>query len=196
MRTKAFIGGAALAVASLSSSYALAGDEPAVPAATAMPGGREMMDSMCPMKVQGTAVKARNVDGGVALVFTTKTGDVEDVRQRVRHMAQMHGTNAAGMATTTTVSGVNRTPAEVRIRREPLPASTASAEDVERGARLVLRPKDPAQLPRLRRQVRTLAESMAHLHGECPEMAVTVEAAPSAPGRAEGSAQQPAPKGQ
>jgi hypothetical protein len=134
VRTKAFIGGAALAVASLCSSHALAGDEPAVPAATAMPGGREMMDSMCPMKVQGTAVKAGNVDGGVALVFTTKTGDVEDVRQHVRHMAQMHGTNAAGMATTTTVSGVNRTPAGVTIRREALPASTASAEDVERGA--------------------------------------------------------------
>jgi len=148
------------------------------------------------MKVHGTAVDARDVDGGVALVFTTKTGDVEDLRQRVRHMAQMHGTNAAGMMTTTTVSGVHSTPAEVKIRREPMPASTASAQNVERGARLVLQPKDPAQLPDLRRQVRTLAKSMAHLHGECPEMGEAVEAAPSEPGRADGSAQQPAPTGQ
>lgn len=193
MRSKAFIIAAVLAVSMVFSSYAAASDGQTAPATTAMPGGRDMMDSMCPMKVQGTAVQAKDVDGGVAFVFTTKTGDVVDLRQRVRHMAQMHGANAAGMMTTTTVSGVHRAPRDVKIRREPMPASEASAEDVEHGARLVIRPKDPAQLPGLRRQVRTLAKSMAHLHGECPEMVVAVEAAPSAPGHTEGGAQHPTP---
>lgn len=193
MRTNAFISGAILAVSMVFSSHAAASDGQTTPATAAMPGGRDMMDSMCPMKVQGTAVRAIDVDGGVAFVFTTKTGDVEDLRQRVRHMAQMHGTNAAGMMTTTTVSGVHHSPPDVKVKREAMPASEASAEDVERGARLVLRPKDPAQLAGLRRQVRDLAKSMAHLHGECPEMSVAVEAAPSAPGHTEGGAQYPTP---
>ena len=193
MRTNAFIRGAVLAVSLGFSSRAAASDGQAAPAAAAMPGGRDMMDSMCPMKVQGTEVRAKDVTGGAAFVFTNRAGDVEDLRQRVRHMAQMHGTNAAGMMTTTTVSGSHRSPRDVKVQREAMPASEASPEDVEHGARLVIRPKDPAQLPGLRRQVRKLAESMAHLHGECPEMAVAAEAAPSPLGHTEGAQQPPTP---
>ena len=191
MRTNAFISGAILAVSLGVSSRAAASDGQTAPGGTAMSGGRDMMDSMCPMKVRGAAVQAKDVDGGAAFVFTTRIGDVEVLRQRVRHMAQMHGTNAAGMMTTTTASGVHRSPRDVKVQREAMPASEASAEDVERGARLVIRPKDPAQLAGLRRQVRTLAKSMAHLHGEGPEMAVAVEAAPSS--HNEGGAQHPTP---
>lgn len=189
MKTK-LIGRTVLAVATLLGGYAVASDAGAAPA---MPGGRGMMESMCPMKVQGAAVEAKEMDGAAAFVFTTKGGNVDDIRQRVRHMAQMHGANAGGMMTTTTVSGMHRSPADLKVRREPLSPSVASAEDVEHGARLILRPKDVAQLPVLRRQVRTLAKSMAHLHGECPEMGEAV--APAAAGRAEGQAEDPAPSG-
>ena len=50
------------------------------------------------------------------------------------------------------------------------PAATASVEDIEGGARLVLRPKDPAQLAALREHVHKKAEQMAG--GECPMMSL------------------------
>src|SRR5688500_1574991 len=56
-----------------------------------------MMAEMCPMQVPGTTVTAADVEGGVALSFTT-TGGVNDLRQRVRGMAEMHNRrNADGM---------------------------------------------------------------------------------------------------
>ena len=63
----------------------------------------------CPMEVVGAQVSTTAIDGGVALVFTTTTGDTEDLRMRVRQMAtkmQSDGQLGAGMpADTGTVAG-------------------------------------------------------------------------------------------
>ncbi len=111
--------------------------------------GGMAMDDMCPMQVAGTTVAATDVEGGVALGFTTSSGDVSELRRRVTHMAEMHNQeHAAGRM---------------------MPAATASAEDAEGGARMILRPTDPAQLDALREHAHTHAERMSH--GECPMMA-------------------------
>jgi hypothetical protein len=47
-------------------------------------GGKGMS---CPMKVEGTTVRAQDVEGGASLVFTT-TGDVAELRERVHAHAE------------------------------------------------------------------------------------------------------------
>lgn len=46
-------------------------------------------DPSCPMTVPGTSVTVEDTDAGAALVFVT-TGDVAQLRERVRAMATMH----------------------------------------------------------------------------------------------------------
>lgn len=108
-------------------------------------GGMAMTD-MCPMQIPGTTVASIDVDLGVALAFTTSSGDVGELRSRVARMAEMHNHRhaAGGM----------------------MPAATATAEDIADGARMILRPNDPAQLDALREHARMHAERMSH--GECP----------------------------
>ncbi len=168
MRTRGVVVQAFLAIAVLVGTSARAESVLLAPPTTA--ASSDPMEDMCPMAVQGTKVVARDVEGGVAMVFTTNKGDVGAVRRRVGRMAETHGTNAAGMMTTTTVTGMHHLNPKPVIHREPLPAATASASDVDHGAELVLRPNSPADLAGLRNQVRSLAKSMAHLHGECPGM--------------------------
>ena len=54
-----------------------------------------------------------------------------------------------------------------------MPAATASVEDSEGGARLLLRPKDPAELEALREHARMRAGRMAR--GACPMMSSRAE---------------------
>ena len=70
-------------------------------------------------------------------------------------------------------------------------AATASAEDIEGGARLILQPKDAAQLGALREHVRMKAQRMAG--GECPMMSPGSggEPAPATPGDADHDAHHP-----
>lgn len=114
------------------------------------------MAAMCPMEVSGTVVAATDVEGGIGLSFKTTAGDVAELRRRVRRMAEMHdqpgGSNILG------AGGMKMTPA------------TASVEDIDGGARLVLQPKDAAQLGALREHVRMKAQRMAG--GECPMMSM------------------------
>jgi hypothetical protein len=44
----------------------------------------------CPMAVPGTQVMTEDTRDGIAMEFTTMSGDVMDLRQRVRRMAEMH----------------------------------------------------------------------------------------------------------
>lgn len=92
------------------------------------------------------------------MVFTT-TGDVADLRARVRHMADMHNqmTGVRG--------GGPRAGGPPGHGREMIP-SHASFEEVPGGACLVFVPIDPAQLAALRQQVRMHAEMMQS--GRCP----------------------------
>ena len=121
-------------------------------------GGMMMDEGMCPMAVEGTSVTVEHVEGGAALVFTT-TGDVADLRERVRGMAEMHARrHSEGMMGHGGGHGGGMM----------MPAAEASAEDVPSGARLVLRPADPADLDVLRERVGMHAERMGA--GECPMM--------------------------
>lgn len=148
-----------------------------------------MMDGMCPMKVPGTTVAATDVEGGIGLSFTTTTGDVTELRQRVRRMAEMHNNGGPKMMGSHGVSAEDES-GEHQHDAQPgtgqsgggqgsmmmggghmmMPAATASAEDVDGGARLDLKPKDPAQLEALREHVRMKAQRMAN--GECPMMSL------------------------
>jgi hypothetical protein len=150
--------------------------------------GQQDMQAMCPMMVEGTTVRAEEVEGGAALVFTT-TGDVADLRRRVARMTEMHNRHQShgGM-----MGGPEGHP-EGRGRgqrhehgapgeRGPhgggmmggqgmmmamIPAD-ARVEEIEGGARVVLTPQNPAQLQALREQVRHRAERMTS--GQCPMM--------------------------
>lgn len=117
------------------------------------------MGGMCPMDVPGTKVSVADTPDGVALTFTT-TGDVSKLREHVYGMAAMHehmmqeGSGSGGMG-----SG------GMMMKMVP---STARSEDVEGGARIVLTPKDAAQLSELRAHVREHATQMTS--GHCPMM--------------------------
>ena len=117
---------------------------------------------MCPMQVSRTHVSAVDTADGVALVFTT-SGDVAHLRQRVHKMAAMHEHMTAGGMRSG--SGAEMTESGGMMKMVP---SSARAEDIDGGARIVLVPKNAAQLDELRVHVRTHAERMAS--GLCPMM--------------------------
>jgi hypothetical protein len=123
------------------------------PAQAHGPGGHEHghdMKGSCPMAVPNTTARAEDVEGGVALAFTT-TGDVAELRKRVAHMAEMHGHMA-------------------EMHQKMMPHSQVRSEEIEGGARLVFTPEDPAKLDELREHARKRAEKMKN--GECPMMAM------------------------
>ena len=95
----------------------------------------------CPMKVPGAELSVANVDNGITLTITTKSGDAADLRRRVEAMANMHGN---------------------------MMAFSIKYEEVPNGARLTLTPKGPAQLEELRNKVRQHAEQMKN--GDCSMM--------------------------
>jgi hypothetical protein len=163
-----------------------------------------MMAGMCPMQVPGTTVAATEVDGGIGLSFTTTTGDVEELRRRVRRMAEMHNQPGRHMMMESPGAPAPGADAEHQHGAQAgaghegggrggmmmgggmmMPAATASVEDIEGGARLTLRPKDPAQLGALREHVRMKAQRMAA--GECPMMSLgsVGDPAPANPGDAD-----------
>jgi len=128
-------------------------------------GGTASAGGVCPMDVSGTKVAVDDTADGVAIRFTT-TGDVAQLRQRVHAMADkhehmMHGgmMGSGGMG-----PGHGGGPGHMMKMVD----STARAEDIEGGARIVLTPKDPAQLGDLRAHVREHAARMAS--GHCPMM--------------------------
>ncbi len=126
-------------------------------------------EHMCPFMVDRATTHVSTIDtsDGVAIVFTT-TSNVEDLRARVHHMADMHnqmvgmhgemGGHHRGM------HGMHGHPMGMRM----VP-SRATAEDIPGGARIVLVPNDPSQLSLLRQQAAMRAEMMQK--GECPMMA-------------------------
>ena len=142
-------------------------------------GKQAGMMEMCPMRVPGATVSVADTEGGVAVVFKT-TGDVAELRRRVRHMAEMHNRHHAEgtMACCQGMMGGGRdagaTPEQggrgmmMGGSHAGMVPAMAAAEDVEGGARIVLTPKDSAQLGALRTHVRDHAERMGR--GECPMM--------------------------
>lgn len=116
------------------------------------------------MEIPGTQVSATDTPDGVALVFTT-TGDVAQLRERVHAMAAMHEHMMAGGETMGSGSAGMMGSGGMMMKMIP---STAHAEDIDGGARIMLTPKDPSQLAQLREHVHAHAEQMAS--GHCPMM--------------------------
>ena len=108
-----------------------------------------MMQS-CPMKVTGADVSVADVENGIAVTVTTKSGDVADLRRRTENMAKMHsGSSNADM-------------------HGHMMSFSVKYEEVPNGARLTLTPKDVTQLQEFRAKVRQHVEQMAK--GECSMM--------------------------
>ena len=97
----------------------------------------------CPMSVEGTTLNVTDTRDGVALTFTTKSGDVGELRRKVEKMAKMHDAKSSSMPM---MSGMI--------------SASAKYEEVPDGARLTLIPKKAAELQQLRAQVRDHAEQM------------------------------------
>jgi len=177
--------------------------EPVTPAATEqsgeMRGGMmgQGMAGMCPMQVQGTTVSAENTQGGVALTFTT-SGDAAELRRRVAHMAEMHGQHHGqghghGMGTHGPEAsgeggehahdkqhgGGHQHQGDMTGGGMMMPPAAARSEEIEGGARIILTPRDSAQVAALQEHARHMAERMAS--GQCPMMSTQGEAAEPAP---------------
>lgn len=119
-----------------------------------------MMMQDCPMKVQGVEVATANTPTGIALTFTAKPEQVEDLRQRVQRWATMHTEKPEQSRGAMAPQGMMGTMGMM--------PGTAKYEAVPNGARLTLTPKDPAKLAEFRTTVRTHVEKMKK--GDCAMM--------------------------
>lgn len=108
----------------------------------------------CPVHVEGAEVSSRDVPNGVALVFTTD-GDVEELRTRVDRYSQLYNERSAA-----------REAGSPHEAPQGTVESRADVEEIDRGAQLILTPRDPDQLSALRQEAQRSAQEMSG--GECP----------------------------
>ena len=139
-------------------------------------GAMGMMDQLragCPMAVEGAGVQVSDTEGGVALTFTTTAGDQGDLRARVESMANMYEAHDmhGGMMWHQmgkhmgSSMGMGHMGEEHMGAKGPMPAATCTVSDIDQGAKLELKPKDPAELESLRQHVRWHQQRMQG--GEC-----------------------------
>jgi hypothetical protein len=154
-------------------------------------GASDEMADGCPTRLPGTRVVEADLDGAAALTFTT-SGDVTELRRSVRRMAEMHNrSHRAGgmMASEGRMRGHGPGAMHARENGEHrgrmmgpgsmMPAASATVEESDRGARLVFKPEDPAELDRLRENARLRAQRMTA--GGCPGLPSESDAAPVPP---------------
>lgn len=196
MRIHSWIWGAMLAV----TATACASRQPSSPTARAATpqahaGSPAGGGAMCPMMIDPatTQITTSDTDAGVQIVFTT-SGDVNDLRERVRRMAAkheqmagmhgkamggemqgggmqdgMHGGGMQGGGMQGMHGGSMQGGEQGGMTHMEMVPSRATVEDVPGGARLLLVPDDPAQVAALRQHVRMHAAMMQK--GQCPMMA-------------------------
>ncbi len=151
---------------------------PAAPAADSTAKARQ---DACPLALAGvTSSTEDTVDGVVVMFATTKPGDMTELRSRVDKLAEAH--NSMKTAPTDDLAAAppqapgptaspESTPAG-EAKAEPTAAggkldSEAAAETSEQGVRLVLRPRDPAQLDSMRDHLRKQADDL--VQGVCDQ---------------------------
>ena len=141
--------------------------QPGTPGAQARTGmGAGMADgkmaAMCPMAIPGTQVSAADTSTGEALTFSTTSPDqVAELRTRVRAMADMHNQHHASGGMHEGMHQPGGMMSGGGMANMPMPPpSTATVEDTDAGARLVLTPQDPAQMAQLQSAVRAHAGMM------------------------------------
>lgn len=124
-----------------------------VPGTAQQHGDRMPMMGHCPTALEGTSAAVTDTPTGVAIILTTnKPENVAELRRRAEQMAAKHNTDA---------------PTPTMMHGQMMPG-TVKYEPVDKGARLVLTPKDPAKLAEFRKEVRAHVERMNK--GECTMM--------------------------
>jgi hypothetical protein len=113
--------------------------------------------SACPLGVPGAHVAADDTDSGIALTFTATAERLSDLRERAGYAAAMHG---PGEHMGKGHEGRHGNGGEHGLKAMHLPPAYAVEEDIDGGARIVLRPADPNDLSLLRAKVRARAEAM------------------------------------
>jgi len=138
---------------------------PATRPSTGAPMQGEMA-GMCPLSVPGTQLSATETAAGEALTFTTTPDQAAALREKVHAMADMHNRHhASGEAAQGGMSGTGGAMAGEGMRGMQMPPpSHAAVEDLPNGARILVTPNDPSDLPRLQATIRLHAERMQQ-HG-------------------------------
>jgi hypothetical protein len=141
---------------------------PAEPGATTAAEAPSKAGDACPLALPGATSSVEDTVDGVVLVFQTpRRDDRDELRMRVEKLAAVHDSMSAGTGQDPAVSPPASPP------QGPAPAAgassagsgskldaTASVEAGEDGIRLVLRPRDPAQLDATRDAMRQRADDL------------------------------------
>lgn len=132
-------------------------------------GAMQELRASCPMAVQGANVAVRDTAGGVTLSFTTKSGDVAELRDRVEHLAAMYEMQRGQGMRWHAMGPPGRGHGGPGMGRGhgagPMPSATATLFEMDDGVALELRPTDPSQLEALREHARWHQQRMQS--GEC-----------------------------
>jgi hypothetical protein len=104
----------------------------------------------CPMHLPGAKVEVLDTADGVALTLTADAGSVDELRRRVQFLVSRHNERFDKL----------RVMPHARIL-----AGKATYEEVPNGAKLMLVPRDPAQLEAFRTQVHERVERLQG--GDC-----------------------------
>jgi hypothetical protein len=104
----------------------------------------------CPMKLPGAELSVADVENGIVLTITTKSGEVAELRRRIEKMAKMHNAPSSNAKDSAML---------------PFPVMY---EEIPSGARLTLVPRDVSQLEAFRASVRQHTEQMKK--GDCTMM--------------------------
>ncbi|MBS2018849.1 MAG: hypothetical protein JST00_38635 [Deltaproteobacteria bacterium] len=117
--------------------------------------------TMCPSGITGARLRIVDTDDGVAFVLKA-FGDVHDVRKRARDAAAMYGPGSHRGRGHAGTHGEGQHHG-LALDRLGVPV-VAEASDTADGARIAVRPKDPADLPKLR-EAAAARESRARAGG-------------------------------
>ena len=144
------------------------------PAAPAAESSAKARQDACPLALAGTTSSTEDTVDGVVVAFsTTKPADIPELRRRVDQLAAAH--NSTDAAATDDLSAAPPQAPGPTAAPETAPAgeakaeatatggkldSEAAAETGEQGVRLVLRPRDPAQLDSMRDHLRKQADDL------------------------------------
>ena len=113
--------------------------------------------SACPFGVPGARVAYEDTAGGAQLTLSAAPDQLDNLRQRVRDAAAMHGTGKrAGQGH----DGRHETGGSHGLRPMQLPPARAGEWDLDGGARIELIPYDEADLPVLRAKLRQRASEL------------------------------------
>lgn len=134
----------------------------------------------CPMYVELVDIAVSDTDRGVAITFTTGTQEVKELRRRVRALAALYERQSGQVldwyALGHRLGPEDRPEARAGIQpgewagqdREPMPRATATVDDVDQGARIVLTPADESRRQALRQHIRMQRERFTIR--QCPVM--------------------------